>query len=274
MNGDTEGSGRTDTRESEEDALRGMEFLQRGFRRLVAIEERVESLRVHERTSLAGDRDATPYDPIPDQVLGLIGTATDHLRAVQVTVEDSGGKVLAMALFTLVRSAYEAVGTGLWLLTPTGRDERVLRSLRLARDNRRQLRSVKQDLGQKPEEDEGFERMEARLNELRDLRPKLRGVSLRDVDPVTTRLKEIAVNLPDLVHPPVVLWRAASGIAHGNRSMMHSVLERRQMTPYENGSADFQVTTSVVVIAAFYDAALTMSDRLIDLFEDRSHQRR
>jgi hypothetical protein len=258
------------TRESEEAAKRGLRFLQIGFRRLDAIEARIAALAVRDHSSLDGDRTALPYNPISDQVQALLATATDHLRAVQVTVEDSGGKILAMSLFTLVRTAYEAAGTGLWLLHPSSRDKRLLRSMQLTWDNRRQVRSVGTELGKAPADDLGFQRMESRLNELRMAREGLRQEKLSGLESVTSRLRSIGTLVPGLVFPPVVLWQLASGIAHGNSSMVQSFLEKEQLTPFTNGSADFKLTSSVVSVAMFYDAALTVVERLIDKYESRN----
>ncbi|WP_461514591.1 hypothetical protein [Rathayibacter agropyri] len=262
-----------DTRESDEDAQRGFRFLQHGFLRLTSLEQQINALDVHDGSSLAGDRAATQYNPISDQLIALLSAATDHLRAVQVAVEDSGGKILAMSLFTLVRSAIEMSGTGLWILHPTKRDERVLRSFALTWDNRRQVRSVMTALGKDPAKDVGFERMQARLKQLIDARPSMRGTPIPKVATVTDRLSSIEELCQDLVHPPLVLWQMASGIAHGNTSMMRNVLELRQLTPSTGGSASFELTTSVVTLAMFYDAALTLVARLVELHQSRNESR-
>ncbi|MBT1681906.1 hypothetical protein [Curtobacterium flaccumfaciens] len=261
------------TRESDEDAQRGLRFLQLGFARLTALEQRIESLDVTERSSLDGDRAATRYNPIPDQLVGLLVAATDHLRAVQVTVEDSGGKILAMALFTLIRSAIEMSGTGLWILEPKSRDDRVLRSFALTWDNRRQVRSVKTELGHDPAKDAGFNRMQARVEQLIDERPRIKGTRISKVDSVTGRLGSISGLVPDLVEPPLILWQMASGIAHGNTSMMQGVLEQKQLSPFVGGSASFELTTSVVTLAMFYDAALTLVARLVEMYDARNASR-
>lgn len=100
---------RHDSEESDEAARGGLMYLQQlGFRRLDLLEQRAAALEVLDRSSLAGDRRATAYNPLPEQVQRLLAVATDHLRTVQVTVEDSGGKI--PAIFTLVRSAYETTG--------------------------------------------------------------------------------------------------------------------------------------------------------------------
>lgn len=266
----TESDPQHNTRESDEQAVAGFRALQLGFIRLDAIEERAHSLHVQQGSSLAGDRDASRYNPIPDQVQGLLATATDHLRAVQVAVEDSGGKILAMSMFTLLRSAYEAAGTGMWLLQPRSRDDRILLSMQLTWDNRRQVRSVGTALGRHPDSDVGFNRMDARLAEIRETRDGLRGSTVTRVVKVTDRLISIAPLAPDLVFPPLVLWQMASGIAHGNSSMMQNLLEQQQISPYTNGSASFALTTSVGYLVVFYEAALQLVGRLIDQYESRN----
>lgn len=64
-----------------------------------------------------------------------LGVALDDLHAFKIIVAD-GLVVLPLKMLTLLRSAYEAAATALWLLHPASRDDRVLRSQKLARDNR------------------------------------------------------------------------------------------------------------------------------------------
>lgn len=257
-------------RESDEQANLGLRLLQASFRRLDTLEALLVGLDTATGSALDGDRAAQPFQPVADHVIGCLSVATDHLRGVQVTVEDSGGKILPLAMYTLIRSAYEASGTALWLLAPKARDERIWRSMQLTWDSRRQVRSVQTQLGEP--EDAGFTRMEHRLEELRNGRDGLRGRALKrsDITSVTARLNDIASCVPDLVMPPLVLWQMASGIAHGNTAMVRQVLEREQVTPYENGSTSFRMTTSVISLAMFYTAALDMTDRVVMAFNTRN----
>jgi hypothetical protein len=55
--------------------------------------------------------------------------------------------------------------------------------------------------------------------------------------------------------------------------MMKAVLERQQVSPFTNGSADFRVTSSVATVALFCDAALTLLDPLIEVYEFRNTPR-
>lgn len=256
-----------DNRESAADAKLGFRILQREFRRFEKIMKRADSLEVVAGSALAGDRNAAQYNPVPDLIQVSLNVALDHLHALQVSTEESGGKILAMSSYTLIRTAFEAAGTGLWILQPSSRDKRLLRAMQLTYDNRRQLRTVQAELG-KP--DPGFDRMHARLREQMEERPGLADESEKSLPPVTERLKSISPMLPDLRFPPLTFWRMASGIAHGNSSMMIGVLEREQLSPSIGRSATYQVTSSVISIATFYKAALDTIEALVDLYDSRN----
>lgn len=257
-----------DSRETRNRAQQGLMFLQVGFRRRDALAQRSGQMTVAPGSSLAGDRDAANYNPVPDQIRTALATALDHLHNLQVSVESSGGTLLAMSSFTLIRSAFESAGTGLWLLSPSSRDERILRSVKLTYDNRRQLHTLRTEMG---DDDPRFSVVKSRLQGILLARARLADESLRKPESMAERLRNIAGLLPDLVFPPLSLWRMASGIAHGNQSMIINVLEQEQVTPVERGSADFKVTSSFVSVAMHYDAALNMVETLLDLYATRNH---
>jgi hypothetical protein len=136
--------------------------------------------------------------------------ALDHLHAFKLIVVD-GEEVLPLAMYTLVRSAYEAVGTALWFLNPASPDERVLRSLKLTRENRRLVHVV---MEKSDREDPGRDMASASLERDRDSRASLVGADLRRVATVNSRLEEIAPLVPDLFLTPLALQQTSSGMAH------------------------------------------------------------
>lgn len=258
--------GQNDRQEAPEHEELGRRSLSRSFARYDALVARADALAVRAGSSLAGDRNATPYSSAPDQVRADLGVALDHLHAFKIIVTD-GGAVLPFAMFTLVRSAYEAAGTALWLLHPSSRTERVLRSLKLARDNRRLVHVAMQQLER---DDPGWARTLAALERDRDARPGLVGVDLRNVERVTNRLKEIGPLLPSLFQSPLTLWQTSSGMAHANGSMILLMLDREQVGPSEHGGADFMMTPSLLALAGYFDAALDMTEVALDLWDSRN----
>lgn len=253
--------------ETPDEAQLGLAVLRRQFKWFATLVERADALDVEAGSSLARDRDAARYNPVPHLVQNALAVALDHLHGLQVSVEGSGGALLAMASYTPIRTAYEAAGTGLWLLEPSSRDERLLRSRQLLRADRHQVSVLKTEQGQS---DPRFAEMEARLRSQFDARPALAGRSLDKVDSVTARLKAIAVLVPAVKPPPLTLWRMASGIAHGNTFMITAVLEREQIKPSNDGAVDFNITSSYASVAFFYRAALTMVEALLDLYDSRN----
>lgn len=258
--------GQHDRQETPEYEELGRRSLTRSFAHYDTLAARAEALAVRAGSSLAGDRSATPYSSVPDQVRASLGVALDHLHAFTIIVAD-GGAVLPFAMFTLVRSAYEGAGTALWLLHPTSRDDRVLRSLKLARDNRRQVHNLMEKSGR---EDPGWDRAIAALERDRDGRKALVGVKLDRVSSVTDRLEEIAPLFPKLFRTPLALWQTSSGMAHGNNSMTLLLLDREQIGPVQHGGADYNLTTSLLVVACYFDAALDMIEVALDLWDSRN----
>ncbi|PPG65126.1 hypothetical protein C5C31_14730 [Rathayibacter rathayi] len=258
--------GQHDRQETPEHEELGRSRLTLSFARYDTLAARAEALAVRAGSSLAGDRSATPYRSVPDQVRASLGVALDHLHAFTIIVAD-GGAVLPFAMFTLVRSAYEATGTALWLLHPTSRDDRVLRSLKLVRDNHRQVHNLMEKSGRK---DPGWDRAIAALERDRDGRKALVGVKLDHVSSVTDRLEEIAPLVPELFLTPLALWQTSSGMAHGNSSMTLLLLDREQSGPIQHGGADYNLTTSVLVVAGYFDAALDMIEAALDLWDSRN----
>ncbi len=246
----------------------GIRALQKYFGQLDAQAARVDALRVTERSSLAGDDLATPYMPVTSLFIGRLAVATDHLRGVQVAVQDSGWKVTAMSMFTLIRSAYESAAVAVWLLAPTSRDDRVLRALQLAVDARKSLHTVQMEaMGA----DERYASVLAKLERDRDARPALIGARLDKLPSITARIKEATPHLPVDFLPPITLWRLASGIAHGNMQMMRTVLEHKQLEDFgTDRTAHFRMTTSVGTLAMFYVAAFDMVTAAVELYEQRN----
>ncbi len=236
------------------------------FRRFDALNEPERSFVGEGNSALQGDDAATPYEPVSDLVASHFAVAMDQLHAVKLAVESGreAGQlnILPMSMYTLIRSAFETIGTAIWLLSPPSRDERVLRALQLTYDHRQSVRTVAAELGDS--EDPGFDRMASRMEQLRDARPGLRGRSLR-LKTVTQRLDAIPSRLPDLFMPPLTLWRMSSGLAHGNNAMIRFVLEHEQVTDFRNGRGQFRLTSSVGVLALFYMSALQMVDGLLAL---------
>ncbi len=256
--------------ESEADSTRAVRIIRTTDHRLKALEARADVLTVADGSSLAGDEAATPYNSVVDQVLGALGSAIDHLSTVMEVVNARPhGLLPAMALHTLIRSSVEVTATGLWLLGPKGRDERVLRSLRLTLENRRQLSSIILERG---ETDPRYDEVEIRLEEIRDRRPNITGAPIdgRSLASNTKRLTEIAEYVRQLEVSPLFLWRSMSGVAHNNSSIVMNLVDLEQISDRIDGRAMYRLTSNASMVAAFFVWAIDILEALLDLYDARN----
>lgn len=252
---------------SDEIEQKAMDLLVKALQRLEQWEEAVSSLGVMDRTSLAGDDRATPYENISSQVRSYLSVAIDHLRTLrEVALE--GQSLPAMAGFTLIRAAVEAIGTSLWLLGPGSRDVRVLHSLQLARESHHDVFTAEAEYrGTSPKlpEDDATIR---RLAEIRDDRPGLRGRSLHEPT-MAKRLKEAQAFAENEKFTLIVIWRIASGIAHGGRGMLYELLDREVI---ETDETRFEVMmkSSFTAVAGMYAVTERHLNHAVALFRARN----
>ena len=242
-----------------------IQLLQLDWERLEALHEKAESgVDVTATSSLSGDDTATAFNPISHQVALGFAVAADHLTALRLAIDGPSGGVTAMSMFTLVRSSIEASCNALWVLSPAIRDERVLRSLRLTLEYRRNLYEIQADFGAA---DTRFEKVRTRLEELRDARPGLRGRSLTKLPTQVQRLRDVDQFGEEDFLRPLVLWRLSSGIAHGNGSVILNLLERDLV---EGAPSTYRLTTNSGVLAMFHNAATNLIAQLLQLRDRRN----
>lgn len=242
-----------------------IQLLQADWNRLEALHARSESGRDAAPTSsLLGDDSATAFNPISHQVALGLAVAADHLTALRLAINSPSGGVTAMSMFTLVRSSIEASSNALWILSPTSRDERVLRSLRMTLEYRRNLNEIQADLGA---DDARFEKVKIRLQELRDARPGLAGRSLTKLSSQAQRLKDIDGFTEGEFLSPLIIWRLSSGIAHGNGSVILNLLERDLI---DGAPSTYRLTTNTGVLAMFHNAATNLILKVLDLRDHRN----
>lgn len=238
------------------------------FDRLPAWEERIESLTVQAESSLAADDAATAYDPLSTQIRGQLAHALDHLMTLEALIRQA--EVLpAMAAFTLLRSSLESVGVALWMLGPSSRDERVLRTLRTDYEALVDVYGVKEEI---TGNSTVIQRLPAdhttklRLEELRDGRPALVGRALHVMPSITKRLREAdqyvasrgAIQL-------VALWRTLSGVAHGRRHVLANLLDR-EVIGVDEKMYSMRMTSSLSLFTGSYYIAEQYLSQLVKLF--------
>lgn len=162
---------------------------------------------VERGSALAGDDRAAHPFRTSSAARQCLNAAIDHLHAAKTLAHDSGVLHLA-APATLARGVIENAATGLWIVMPTRRDERVLRTLRWFATNYHDLAKVAQ-----PDRDARRARGLGRIGEV---------AAQRGLDPgqakarcvTTTVLETIGRDLHG-IGDPLFAWRLCSGFAHG-----------------------------------------------------------
>lgn len=230
--------------ESEEH--RAFAMLIESLRKVDELGDSIREVRVRSSSALGGDDVATPYETLSSQVETNIQGAIDNVRALSSLMLDA--KTLpAFAHFGLLRSALEMIGTGFWLLGPTSRDTRVLRSLQLCLEGRRDSITASNELARLPGKFPPTDPVKIMLESQRDARPGLTGRSL-GAPSVATRLAAAQEFCGEQPYTILGFWRLTSGAMHGRRATLKDLLEHEIL---ESTDADVRtsMTSGVIVVA-------------------------
>lgn len=242
----------------------GLERLSQLFTRLEHVSD-LNGISIEEGSQLDRDARLNPYDPADQQVIFCSGLAVDHLGTLSRHLQAHG--LPTYAGFTLIRAAVEACAQGVWLLSGGTDDKRLFRALQAVLRSRDDADALARSLGLT--NPDGYIRMVARLDELKNQRPGLRNKTLnRDLK--TTEIVLDAGRHVERVQGLTGLdvWRAGSGFAHGNRTTAMMLTERRVVGERpERRSSDYFVTSSWYVTSLMVEVAIVHLERLHEMFE-------
>lgn len=245
----------------------GRQQLAAHFERLPAFETRIKSVSARPGGLLARENAQTAYDPIEWQVHHLASSALEPLTTCQRLLEGEGLPMLS--LYPLIRASIEASGYAIWLLVPGTSHKRVLRSLKLTKKRREDADAATAKIV--PADAEKTRQFHERLAQLKAMNRNLSQNSL-DVDfPNTTDiLIDAARHITTTPYDIVTTWRICSGLTHSNNVMAQRILERKQVTAYTDGVAQFHMTSSFIVVESLLRPAVQAMEQLIDRFEARA----
>jgi hypothetical protein len=220
------------------DDYKGFAMLLESFRKVDELGESIRKFRVRPKSALAGDDAATPYETLSSQVETNIQGAVDNVRALSALMLEAH-TMPAFAHFALLRNALEMVGTGLWLLGPSSRDTRVLRSLRVAMEGQRDSVITSNELARLSVKFPSDDPVQTMLESQRDARPGLRGRSLQ-APSISSRLATAQEYCAEQPYTILAFWRLTSGAMHGRRATLRDILEHEILE-----SSDTEVRTSM-----------------------------
>lgn len=211
------------------------------------------------------DRASNPYQ-VSHAVMACLAAAVDHLHAAKTLAHDSGLLHIA-APSTLGRAVIENAATGVWIITPAARNERVKRCLKW------HARNAHDQVGA------GFiakgRAKDHYLNRIGDVATR------RGIDPAEVRggyqmskvIKTVTVEHPDLASI-LTAWQIGSGFAHGRPWAYLGALQQEVVGAPEPGVSDIRLTNDPTLALYPILQGLFTVERLLQVREARAGIRR
>lgn len=213
-------------------------------------------------SALVGDdRASEPYQ-VSHAAQACLSAAVDHLHAAKTLAYDSGILHLA-APATLARGVIENAATGLWILTPGSRDERVRRVLKW------HARNAHDQVGA------GFVPTGRTKGHYLD---SISSVAVRrNLDPLSVRggyqilkvIRAVVTEHPDLAGI-VTAWQLGSGFAHGRPWAYLGALQQEHVGSPAPGVADVRLTNDSTLALYPILNGLFAVERLLQVREKRA----
>lgn len=226
----------------------------------------VEQLgRPADGSPLAGDdRTAHPHK-VSQAAYRALEAATEHLDALRALI--LGARLMhPHAPYTLIRAAIETGSAAVWLLTPTTRSERTIRSLKLTVRDAMDAATVSAETGMPMRRS-----LEERWAEIDRLAQAIRGGSVTRLRPPSSteivRAADAASSSPIRVLTP---WRICSGFAHGRLWATLAILPREVVDLPTPGDIGLKVTNSLDRLIWATMAAVDVINLGLDLYRTRA----
>jgi hypothetical protein len=231
-----------------------------------------EPPRVEPGSSMSTDNARTDPHQLGHAVLFALGVAVDHLHSMRMALTGAGNGKLGLhtfAPFTLSRGALENASTAVWLLSPPNRTARISRLLRHEWSSIKSLGELLKEAGQP--QDEGTQKRYDRVTEIAD-RLSIPSATLRQ-RPTYTEVVKAAGKCIDMEDGEVnllfVYWKLCSGVAHGDRGVLH-LLEHEVLGPVEPGVSQVKLTAPSALLEAGVRAAVHLVAYARHLYAERA----
>ncbi|WP_349270929.1 hypothetical protein MPNTM1_02527 [Mycolicibacterium parafortuitum] len=225
-------------------------------------------------SELAADDADWPGFPLSTVAWSGLGSATDHLVAIQRHVEAK--QLFPMSHPTLCRSALVGAAQAVWVLAPDGCPVRLSRTRTvLAEMYKRHLQYLTglQDLADSPHAGTDIVAgvVKQRMGELEAKRSADNQKEKLEATKMIREAGESAFGKSNLVKEVVLAWQSGSGAAHGLSWQLFGVPGTSQTSSgASDGIAEFQAGGSLSRIANAYMAAFRLAEHGWNLFDKRS----
>ena len=227
---------------------------------------------VENSSSLAGDDAKTEPYQLSHGVAQSITNAIDHLHCFRMALTGTGDNILRLhtyAPFTLLRGAIENAAIAVWILSPSSRDDRIIRYLRHELTSAKKLKKILKVAGDPvapgthERENELLAIADARSIDRSKITDEVTATEIVKSASETTGFKDDEM---DLV---LVFWKLCSGIAHGDRGYLH-LFEQEVVGQIRPGVSSVVITAPTNYVLSGSRGAVALIGAALRLVEQRS----
>ncbi|ORV49991.1 hypothetical protein AWC02_05270 [Mycolicibacter engbaekii] len=225
-----------------------------------------DDFRVISRSSLAGDDTKSHPFEVSHALRHIINASVDQLHGVKVVVRDANYQHLAVSN-TLVRAALENTATGLWILGPKARPQRIERALRWHARNYHDFANYLTSSGSSTAD--MLKRNADSLDQISDVAKRL-GI---DADRAKSGLKVTEPIKGGALYTELPVyndWQITSGFAHGRPWAHQGFLHREQVDGGTDGHLVYRMTAREDMTLYFAVQALHLLGELLRLRDRRA----
>lgn len=208
----------------------------------------------------------TPLLPMSYHLKNFDMVAIDNLRAVSLYIEKAHD-FPQMALHSMIRSAVEATSTGLWLLHGGSDEKRAFNCLRLTYEYNESVVSLANAFGDTTSTGSGIRQrvMELQQNLSQYRSRNLSGhVTTTDIVAVADKVVGARKYFSGLK-----VWKACSGLAHGNGLLLPILLEHKSTGQSDDVGLELHLTTRLTFLGGFFITAIENLERLDFLYREQ-----
>ena len=222
------------------------------------------------------DREKELTNPVPAEhiVMGHRARAYENIeRIFETMIDRERGSVVAypFSLYSMIRPAVEAAAVAMWVIKSNKKADRVFRSLQVAYGEAGEALRFAELWKGKMATSKVRQLTEATRERLRDQQQKvgpIRQLELTGIPKYTEILTAVSPKTPVQqgngyeATSPLMVWKIASGVLHGNSNLIRAISDIRQVNDYVNGSASFEITPSWRMIAGSLHACVRQLEEL------------
>lgn len=264
--------GEYDKQEGDADVQAAMRLLSLAKKRFVALPKSLEPPKTG--SMLFQEEELTSPMPADHIVMGHRARAYENIERIFETIFNSEQGVpvaYPFSLYSMIRPAVEAAAVAMWVIKSHKKADRVFRSLRVAYGEAGEtLRFAELWMGKKATAKvrQSTEAARERLRKQQQRVGAIRQLELTGIPKYTDILTAVSPKKPARLGEgyeatsPLIVWKIASGVLHGNSNLIRAISDIRQINDFVNGTAAFEITPSWRMIAGSLHACVLQLEEL------------